>query len=711
MRQKAWTHRWLLAAGALFLAFCAAVPVWGSADRLAADEPEYLLTTHSLVTDGDVDLADEYAGRAYAPYHGGDLVAQDAPTADGRRLSPHGIGLPLLLVPGFAAGGWVGARVELALVAALVLVGSGILAERYLGEAGRRRTRWAPLVAVALCGLSAPLWIYSTQVYPELPAAGLLVLAALIWTGRLRGRRPALAGLALGAVVGALVLLGAKYLPLAAAVGVISTVRLRKERRAVVVLATAAAVLVGLQLAWTAATYGGATAYATNRLYAGSATGAMVADNAGGLDRTYRVLALMLDRHFGLARYSLVWVVAAAALFVAALRRTARTEAWWPLVVCVCVQWATATWLALTMRGWWFPGRQVVTVLPLLVPAVAWAWDKAPKLVTVLGVPGLVVGAASVWALDTRLVGAATNPFFLPLPGFGAVGGAYPYFRHITASTVLLSAAWCAAAGVLVHHLWRRSAVEAHDGAGPHPTGESRPETARPPGPDLLVGFPARNEAATVGELVRRAGCLEGHLGSVAVVVVDDGSTDGTATAAEAAGATVLRPPPGHSGLGAAVRTILEHGARTGAAAVAFMDADGEYAPEDLVQMVQLIRAGSADYVTGNRFVVAAPSGMPRWRRIGNRSGSLAVSALVGLRVRDAQSGIRLLSAHAAAAAQVRHDYNYAQVLTIDLCRRGFRLAEVPVSYERRRQGRTFVRLPTYLRRVLPAMLAARFAP
>ncbi|HEX2063593.1 MAG TPA: hypothetical protein VHE80_04140 [Acidimicrobiales bacterium] len=51
------------------------------------------------------------------------------------------------------------------------------------------------------------------------------------------------------------------------------------------------------------------------------------------------------------------------------------------------------------------------------------------------------------------------------------------------------------------------------------------------------------------------------------------------------------------------------------------------------------------------------------------------------------------------------HDYNYAQVLTIDLCRKGFRYAEVPIRYRRRAHGRSFVRLVPYLRRVLPAMV------
>ena len=53
---------------------------------------------------------------------------------------------------------------------------------------------------------------------------------------------------------------------------------------------------------------------------------------------------------------------------------------------------------------------------------------------------------------------------------------------------------------------------------------------------------------------------------------------------------------------------------------------------------------------------------------------------------------------------EIIHDYNYAQVLTLDLLAKGYRYAEVPISYRFRTEGRSFVRLPTYLRRVLPAM-------
>jgi glycosyltransferase involved in cell wall biosynthesis len=225
-----------------------------------------------------------------------------------------------------------------------------------------------------------------------------------------------------------------------------------------------------------------------------------------------------------------------------------------------------------------------------------------------------------------------------------------------------------------------------------------------------LIGFPARNEAATIAGLVTRALALD-LPAPVSVLVVDDASTDDTAARARSAGATVVGVDDGRSGLGAAVRTILSHADACGARLVAFLDADGEYAPEDIPALATPVLAGQADYVTGDRFARGRPPGMPLWRRVGNRAGSMVVSMLAGVKVRDAQSGLRVLSRRACkvAIAASWHDYNYAQVLTIGLARARITPLEMPVSYRRRQHGRTFVRLPVYLRRVLPAMARARW--
>lgn len=224
----------------------------------------------------------------------------------------------------------------------------------------------------------------------------------------------------------------------------------------------------------------------------------------------------------------------------------------------------------------------------------------------------------------------------------------------------------------------------------------------------VVLVLPAHDEAATIRDVVRRAPrSAAGH--AVQVLVVDDGSTDGTGDLAAQAGALVHRHPS-NLGLGAAVRSGLREAVRLGAVAVAFCDADGEYAPEELERLVGPILAGEADYVVGSRFVGTIRRMRP-WRRLGNRLLTGLLATLLRMPITDAQSGYRALSRTASVSADINHDYNYAQVLTIDLVRKGFRYAEVPISYSFRRHGRSFVRPLTYLRRVLPAALRAMTVP
>jgi glycosyltransferase involved in cell wall biosynthesis len=221
------------------------------------------------------------------------------------------------------------------------------------------------------------------------------------------------------------------------------------------------------------------------------------------------------------------------------------------------------------------------------------------------------------------------------------------------------------------------------------------------PGAPVLFFLPAYDEAATIAAVVRRVPA-EVARRPVRCVVVDDGSTDDTAAQARAAGAEVVGSARNH-GLGAAVRTGLALAAEQGAVAVAFCDADGEYAPEELARLLAPILAGEADYVVGSRFRGRIDRMRPH-RRLGNRVLTAGLAWVARQPLTDGQSGYRALSVEAAAATRIGHDYNYAQLLTLDLLSRGFRYAEVPISYAFRRHGRSFVRLGPYLRRVVPAV-------
>jgi glycosyltransferase involved in cell wall biosynthesis len=217
----------------------------------------------------------------------------------------------------------------------------------------------------------------------------------------------------------------------------------------------------------------------------------------------------------------------------------------------------------------------------------------------------------------------------------------------------------------------------------------------------VVLFTPAHNEERTVARVVARAPhAVRGH--PVEVIVVDDGSDDATALEARWAGAEVISLGR-NLGLGAAVRVGLATAAARDAVAVAFLDADEEYAPEELERLVGPILDGDADYVVGSRFRGDIQSMRPH-RRFGNQVLTRVLRRVARTPISDGQSGYRALSAAAAADAEVIHDFNYAQVLTLDLLAKGYRYLEVPITYRFRTEGKSFVRLLPYLRRVVPAV-------
>ena len=225
---------------------------------------------------------------------------------------------------------------------------------------------------------------------------------------------------------------------------------------------------------------------------------------------------------------------------------------------------------------------------------------------------------------------------------------------------------------------------------------------AVPPTAPIVAMVPVHDEAATIAEVIRRLpSAIEER--PVVPLVFDDGSTDGSGRLARDAGAMVVTQPR-NLGLGAAVRCGLDVATSLNPAAVVYLDADLEYDPAELGLLAHPVLDGSADYVVGSRFTGDIRRMLPH-RRLGNVVLTRWMRWMTRRRdLTDGQSGYRAFSPRAAAEAEVVHDYNYAQVLTLDLMGKGFSYREVPISYAFRSSGTSFVKLGRYLRRVVPAV-------
>ena len=430
---------------------------------ITGDEPFYLLTTQSIIQDGDLDLTNQYEARSYESFfdHPDGLWRQSVNAHDGRLLSPHNPGLSLLLVPGFALGGLLGSQVQ------LVVIGAGAMALAYLlvvRLAGRRDICWPVTLAV---GLSATAFIYSSEIYPEFPAALALLACLLIVT---RERRPSGDdGLYLAIGLTALMWLGVKYAPLA---GLVSAYFLyRSDNCGRLTLLTSGAVSGAYFIWFHLSTFDSLTPYNVNVVYAGQSSFELIDSHVSFIDRVYRVWGLFIDRRFGVGRWAPILLAAVPAMILLLPGNGKRRL----FLGLVAIQVLIATFVAITMMGWWFPGRTLLTVLPLLVVPLTFLITRVNLPVrwgmAVLSLYGIAVTGGLAYAGHTREITIAVDPFDMEFPLFRGLSWAFPQYTHWNWETWLLTIAWLVIAGtttlLLVRQMYRSSHSPLADADGP----------------------------------------------------------------------------------------------------------------------------------------------------------------------------------------------------------------------------------------------------
>lgn len=212
-----------------------------------------------------------------------------------------------------------------------------------------------------------------------------------------------------------------------------------------------------------------------------------------------------------------------------------------------------------------------------------------------------------------------------------------------------------------------------------------------------LCIVPAHNEAASLATLldeIRREG--------FDAVVIDDASTDDTASIAATSGVPVLSLPV-NLGIGGAVQTGFLYATRHGYDVVVQVDGDGQHDPAWLHTVVTPIREGRADCVIGSRYLPTCPDTgyrTPLARRLGMRFSTMLLRLATGLHVHDTTSGLRALNRRAFTHAALHYprDHPEAEAL-LAFHQSGFRILEVPVAMRPRSAGQslfTFVRAALY---------------
>jgi hypothetical protein len=377
----------------LFGLYAATLPIPARpGERYAGDEPHHLLAAESLVSDGDLDVANQYAQRSWRRFRDAPL-APSGKAVNGRLHEPQGIGVALLAAPAYALAGARGVEVFLAALMALAFVVALPLARRLVPEP------WAT-AAVLVVAVSPPALAAATTVSAE-PAGGALLAGGALCA--LSVRRRARLRYAYG---GALLLALLPWLdPVLALTGVPVAVclvlwTLRERRRLVALLA--AELMLGSLVVY---------ARLNETLYGRPTPG-------GGpelrFDRLGHVLGLWVDPDVGLLRWAPVLVLTLVGAWLLWRSRRERVGAAIPerreaeraaemLLAVVAVQWLVAALDEPTLHGSWFPGLPFVPALPAAAALAAWGMRRLRVVGAALA--ALTVGT-SAWLLLDLWIGA-----------------------------------------------------------------------------------------------------------------------------------------------------------------------------------------------------------------------------------------------------------------------------------------------------------------
>ncbi len=201
---------------------------------------------------------------------------------------------------------------------------------------------------------------------------------------------------------------------------------------------------------------------------------------------------------------------------------------------------------------------------------------------------------------------------------------------------------------------------------------------------DVLVIIPAHNEAATVGDVIERA-----RAAGYPALVIDDGSTDGTAEIAEDAGASVVRLPL-NLGVGAALRTGFRYAVENGYRVAVQCDADGQHDPAEIESLLRVMEDEQAHLVIGSRFDGSTTARILRTRHLAMRVLAWAATRAAGRRINDSTSGFRAIASPLLEEFSRSYPAQYLgdtfEVLVAS-ARAGYRVFGAPTTIHERQGG------------------------
>jgi hypothetical protein len=369
----------LPAAAVAFVAYLAAA--WSLADRMpTGDEPHYLIITQSILRDGDIRIENNHAETQYRDYWSGPLRPHFAPGAvEGDRYSIHAPGLSAIVAPAYAAAGYPGVVVFLALIAS---AGSGLLWRAAHSLTGSASAAWFAWAAGAL---SVPFFFESFAVYPDGVAATVLLFAVLPLIEPVPG---VARWIAIGTALSILPWLHSRFAVLSGVMACVLLLKLVTTPEGRARIAPFLAVPIASAVIWFGffrtvyGTFNPSSPYGGNTRTSASYV-------AHGLS------ALWFDQQFGVLPNAPVYACCLAGLALLARHRPRLAIE----LSCVVVAYLLAV---SSFEMWWAgdspPARFLAPVLPLMAIPGAWLWATASRRSTRAAAIGAVTASLLVTA-------------------------------------------------------------------------------------------------------------------------------------------------------------------------------------------------------------------------------------------------------------------------------------------------------------------------
>ena len=213
----------------------------------------------------------------------------------------------------------------------------------------------------------------------------------------------------------------------------------------------------------------------------------------------------------------------------------------------------------------------------------------------------------------------------------------------------------------------------------------------------LIIQIPCLNEADSLPETLAALPRRIDGVDVIEFLVIDDGSSDGTAQVARQWGVHHIVQHRRNRGLAAAFRSGIDAALAAGADIIVNTDADGQYEGADIAALVQPVIRGEADIVVGDRGVGDNAHFSP-FKRMLQRLGSGVVQKLAGTQVNDAVSGFRAISREAAQRINITTEFSYTTDMLIQAGRKRLSIATVPVrTHATKRPSRLFKSIPSFI--------------